>query len=111
MVAKELNDHVSELPEGIVARYGGEEFVCVLPNTNQVNPEHFARELNRRIEHLQLPHEKSLVSNYVTVSIGLTTVIPSTTIELKDIIKQADHALYQAKVAGRNRIAIYSDIN
>lgn len=111
MVAKELNDHVTELPEGIVSRYGGEEFVCVLPSTTEGNPELFAQELNHRIEHLQLPHEKSLVSNYVTVSIGLTTVIPSTTIERKDIIKQADHALYQAKVAGRNRIAIYSDIN
>lgn len=106
LVAQALN----KIPDGLVARYGGEEFVCVLPNKTQDDAEQIANELNKRIGQLAIPHEKSAVSTCVTVSIGVRTVIPSKTTKKKELVKEADRALYQAKTSGRNRVVSYSHL-
>lgn len=107
-VATALNKHASAYEGALIARYGGEEFVCIIPNSDQTNTEQIAEEMNLLIEQLQIPHEKSKVSKYVTISVGLTTALPSKGIHKKDMIQQADHALYQAKLTGRNQMASYS---
>ncbi|MDL4840573.1 sensor domain-containing diguanylate cyclase [Aquibacillus rhizosphaerae] len=105
LVAQSINKKVAELPEGIAARYGGEEFVCVIPNSDKVDLLNFTQELHQRIEQLKIPHENSSVSKYVTVSIGLFSIVPSETTTMDAILRQADHALYQAKLDGRNQIS------
>lgn len=102
-VAKELKDSLNRSID-FVARYGGEEFVLVLPNT--LNAEIVAQRCQKNIESLEIPHEYSKVSKYVTVSIGLTTMIPSLELSKTQLIMQADKALYQAKEKGRNQICI-----
>ncbi|WP_416150276.1 diguanylate cyclase domain-containing protein [Salipaludibacillus sp. HK11] len=105
LVAQSLKEErVNKSTEGLVARYGGEEFVYVIPQLSKEEAEQFAEILNQKIEKLEIVHEKSLVSNYVTVSIGLITVIPNTTEDMNSILKKADHALYQAKIVGRNQV-------
>ncbi|MGJ9384698.1 GGDEF domain-containing protein [Salipaludibacillus sp. CF4.18] len=111
LVAQSLNDKTTKLTEGLVARYGGEEFVCVIPKHSEEIVKQFAQDINQQIEQLKIVHEKSPVSNYVTVSIGLVTLIPkhATATDMNSVIKKADHALYQAKTAGRNQAIFYTD--
>jgi diguanylate cyclase (GGDEF)-like protein len=104
---KEVAQTLNKLEDGLAARYGGEEFVCVLPNANETSAELIALELNQEIQQLKIPHEKSLVSPYVSVSIGVTTIIPSETTHKKVILEEADSALYQAKSSGRNKVINY----
>ncbi|MFC4322510.1 sensor domain-containing diguanylate cyclase [Litchfieldia salsa] len=104
LVAQTLNEN----QEGLVARYGGEEFVCVLPYQNQAAAKEIAQRLNRKIEQLEIPHEKSPISKHVTISIGLATMIPDQTTNKKELLKQADQALYHAKEIGRNQAVSFT---
>lgn len=68
--------------------------------------------LRQKIEELHIPHEKSLVSNCVTVSIGVAYTIPNNNFTHEDLFKVVDEALYQAKNGGRNQVVfLYSDFN
>ena len=89
---------------GMVARYGGEEFTAILPETRRAEAVEIADMLRKKIESLHIPHEKSTVSKYVTVSAGVTFTIPNINSSHENLFKAADKALYQAKAAGRNRI-------
>ncbi|MDJ0509576.1 MAG: diguanylate cyclase [Crocosphaera sp.] len=87
----------------LVARFGGEEFVIILPNTDLKGAEIVAQSLNEQIQALNLPHPSSEVSNYVTISLGVSSLIPTYKTPSKKLINLADKALYQAKEEGRNR--------
>ncbi|MBQ4832050.1 diguanylate cyclase [Pseudoalteromonas sp. MMG010] len=86
-----------------IARYGGEEFVILLPDTDKKGAQTKALQVIHAINRLQLPHEKSLVSSHITVSIGISTFDKIDKITLDDALKSADKALYLAKKTGRNR--------
>ncbi|HMY65249.1 MAG TPA: diguanylate cyclase [Leptospiraceae bacterium] len=86
------------------ARYGGEEFCCILPETDTVGALKVAEEIISRLCSLRIVHEKSLTSMYVTVSIGIFSVIPGQGDFWKDALSKADEQLYSAKKNGRNRI-------
>ena len=87
----------------LAARYGGEEFAVILPNTDTDGAVQIAQAINQAIQHLKIPHTASSVVEYVTVSIGIATVIPTPDTVPLDLISAADTALYQAKSQGRNR--------
>jgi diguanylate cyclase (GGDEF)-like protein len=57
---------------------------------------------------LAIPHFKSEVSNYVTLSLGVASLIPMAEISLEDLIAKADEALYTAKNQGRDRAIAYT---
>lgn len=84
-----------------LARYGGEEFAIILPNTPQQGAFNVAENIRQEIEALQLPHEKSKISNYITFSLGVATIIPTQDVSLESLIKSADNALYSAKKIGQ----------
>lgn len=102
-VAKALKDTLVR-PADLVARYGGEEFIVVLPNTDLQGAAQVAENLRARVEGLAIPHEKSKISNVVTVSLGVATTIPTRDSLPENLVRQADLALYQAKGDGRNRV-------
>ncbi len=94
-------------PSDLLARYGGEEFVCILPATEWKGAEYVAENLRQAVASLAVPHEKSSVADVVTISLGFARTIPTPDQLLSNFMNTADHALYQAKEAGRNRSVGY----
>jgi diguanylate cyclase (GGDEF)-like protein len=88
------------------ARYGGEEFVCLLTYANQEYTGSFAEKLVQSIESLNIPHPGSECSPFLTVSVGVASVVPNESTSPKDLLDEADKALYAAKQSGRNRAVI-----
>jgi len=95
---------VCKRAEDTVVRYGGEEFVALLPGTDMEQASILAEKCRQAVLDLQLPHERSAVSEVVSVSIGVSSVLPVTDIEAMSLLESADMALYRAKAKGRNRV-------
>ncbi|WP_299402731.1 EAL domain-containing protein [Acaryochloris sp. IP29b_bin.148] len=92
-------------PADCVARYGGEEFVVMLPNTDLIGATHVAEVIREKIEILKIPHETSSVSDRVTLSLGVASLIPNEDATPSILVEAADQALYLAKDHGRNRVS------
>ena len=86
----------------IVARYGGEEFAAILTNTGTKGAFDIAERVRRNVADTRFPNERAQPNKDLTVSVGRATISPSIS-TLTDLIREADHALYRAKKAGRNR--------
>ena len=86
-----------------VARYGGEEFVMVCPNTNLASARLIAQRIIESVDALEIEHETSLVSKYITVSVGIGSSVPSSEHDYEELVQVADRALYKAKGAGRHQ--------
>jgi diguanylate cyclase (GGDEF)-like protein/PAS domain S-box-containing protein len=91
-------------PGDFVARYGGEEFVVLLPETDLKGAQYIGESLLSTMKKLQIPTEVSEISDYVTLSIGCTSLVPSDQHKPEELIKQADINLYLAKEAGKNQV-------
>ncbi|GAB1622292.1 GGDEF domain-containing protein [Agarivorans albus] len=92
--------------DDIVARYGGEEFVMVLPNTDTKGALQVAARVRTLMAEAKLRHEYSTAASYVTVSIGISCLIPVAQQSTKEIVDKADKALYRAKQLGRNQAVV-----
>lgn len=90
----------------VVARYGGEEFAVILPSTDGPTATRTAQLLREKVERLRIPHSASPVAPWLTVSFGVASLIPRRDLEPELLVELADRALYAAKQAGRNRVAI-----
>jgi len=87
----------------VVGRYGGEEFVIILGYTDQEKAIKDASRIEAALAEAQIPHEYSEVSDVVTVSQGVFTLVPNGKESIEQIYERADKQLYQAKQAGRNQ--------
>ncbi|MCG8567809.1 MAG: diguanylate cyclase [Desulfobacterales bacterium] len=85
-----------------VARYGGEEFVAILPETDLAGGEIVAQRMLRDIVALKLPHHPSPTVPWVTVSLGISTMVPRPESSATHLVENADRALYFSKASGRN---------
>jgi diguanylate cyclase (GGDEF)-like protein len=99
----------------LAARYGGEEFVVILSNTDKEGAAVVAERIRAGIEALQIPHLGSSINPFVTLSIGVASVIPHSEMQADELIAAADRALYHAKEQGRNCCrtqvdALFSDV-
>ena len=90
-------------PQDMVARYGGEEFAILLPHEDLRGAECVARKLLDQISVLAIPHTRSKVAPWVTVSMGVATITPVGSDGPAALIQRADALLYRAKAEGRNR--------
>ena len=91
-------------PGDMVARYGGEEFAIILENTPLEAAKQIAESIRQKIFDLHLENRQSTVSQYLTISIGVATIIPQQDDDVSILVEKADKALYSAKSAGRNRV-------
>ena len=94
----------AQRPGDICARYGGEEFALVWAQTDAQQAKALAARLLSDIDELGIRNEQSAVSDVLTVSIGLATLVPHQNMHCHGLVAEADKALYQAKQQGRNRI-------
>lgn len=106
-IAQVMQDVVKR-PADLVARFGGEEFAIILSNTNELGAARVAQKIRLGVEQLKIPHALSQCSEYVTLSLGIATTIPTPDISSERLILAADKALYQAKNMGRNRYCLYA---
>lgn len=89
-------------------RYGGEEFAVLLPNTGQLGALHVAERIRSMIEAEATQTEAGTINS--TVSIGLA-LFPDNAATVRDLVVEADKALYEAKRAGKNRIVKSENAN
>lgn len=106
-------DEATQRSSDIVARYDGEVFALLLPHTDLAGALLIVERMQQAIAAQRLPHPSSMVSEYITLSFGLATCIPSFGTNFADLITAADRAVYRAKEQGRNiyRVAIENEFS
>ena len=102
-VAAALQTHALR-PTDIAARYGGEEFVLLFAETSVDTAARLAESIRAHIASLEIPNPRSGTSPWVTVSVGVATIVPRQGDAIEAFFVTADRAMYQAKAAGRNRV-------
>ena len=91
----------------IAGRIGGEEFAVVLKNASLEEAKKVAEQFRETVAGRKVMYGGQEIN--FTISIGVAATGGNTTDNVKDIediLKMADDALYKAKAAGRNRVAI-----
>jgi len=87
-------------PTDLVARFGGDEFAVLLPDLKLNQARQIAERLRQQIAKLSPPS----LSTIITVSIGIAD--RSENDDVATLVQRADAAMYGAKEAGRNRVAV-----
>lgn len=93
-------------PDDLAARYGGEEFVILLPNTTAEGAMKIAKNAAENVRQLEIPHRSSQVSPNVTISLGVTTLVPKQEMSVSTLVDTADLGLYEVKRRGRNQVVL-----
>ncbi len=101
---------VVDTPSSIAARFGGEEFIVAVFDMGEKSVSGLAEEIRNSVEEMRLEHGFSPVAQVVTVSIGYVTGKIIEEEGLKQLIEQADQALYRAKVMGRNQVRTMNQV-
>ncbi len=91
----------------VVARYGGEEFIIILPYVTAEKARHVADQIRSELADLVFTADSHEIG--VTVSIGVSSIVPVEDSMPRDLISQSDEALYKAKSTGRNRVCLFGD--
>ena len=107
-VAAALQSHALR-PTDIAARFGGEEFVLLFAETTLDTAIKLAESVRAHIESIEMPNPRSSTSSWLTVSVGVATIVPSQQDKIETFFVAADRAMYQAKEAGRNRVVAAQD--
>lgn len=91
-------------PGDLVARYSGKEFALLLSATTESGGCAVATRVMEAVAARNIPHAHSPISDRITLSCGVAMLVPKAATAVHDLLTQANHALYQAKKMGHNRI-------
>ncbi len=99
--------------EDIVTRYGDEEYLLVLPNTSEENAFLFGERFRREVEKMEFIPAGEEEAHKITISGGISTYpcMPDVEEDANTVIRYAEHALYNAKHRGKNKIVQFSQMN
>ena len=99
--------------EDIVTRYGDEEYLLVLPNTSEENAFLFGERFRREVEKMEFIPAGEEEAHKITISGGISTYpcMPDVDEDANTVIRYAEHALYNAKHRGKNKIVQFSQMN
>ncbi len=115
VLLRSIADKLKQLirKEDILTRYGDEEFIVALPNTSEDNAFLFAERFRKDIEKMEFIPAGEEERHPITISGGISTFpcIPDTEEDANTIIRYAEHALYNAKKRGKNKIVQFSQLN
>ena len=89
-----------------VARFGGEEFLFVAVGLSREECLLLGERIRSEVEALRIEHQSSSVASWITVSVGISYLLPDKNNKLDKILEQADKALYKAKSEGRNHMVL-----
>jgi diguanylate cyclase (GGDEF)-like protein len=93
----------------IIGRYGGDEFVILLPGSNCIQGQQIAERLCEKIASQVIVTPSGDLS--ITLSLGIAELNRANDSSLETLIAHADQALYMAKRAGRNQLAVYTGLD
>ncbi len=115
VLLRSIADKLKQLirKEDILTRYGDEEFLLILPNTSEENAYLFAERFRRDIERMEFIPAGEEERHPITISGGISTYpcLENVDEDVNTIIRYAEHALYNAKKRGKNKIVQFSQIN
>ncbi len=115
VLLRSIADKLKQLirKEDILTRYGDEEFLLILPNTSEDNAFLFAERFRREIEKMEFIPAGEEERHPITISGGISTYpcVEGAEEDANTIIRYAEHALYNAKKRGKNKIVQFSQIN
>lgn len=99
--------------EDVLTRYGDEEFIVILPNTPEENAFLFAERFRRDIEKMEFVPAGEEERHPITISGGIASFpfLQNVDEDANTLIRYAEHALYNAKKRGKNKIVQFSQIN
>ncbi len=102
-VAARLKSNIRDMDT--VSRLGGDEFVIVVKD--QLSEQGLVKVATKLLDIFNVPMVINGREIQVHLSLGLTLFDPASEVTLKQLLKQADMALYQAKRAGRNTYSVW----
>lgn len=115
VLLRSIADKLKQLvrKEDILTRYGDEEFLLILPNTPEDKAFLFAERFRRDIERMEFIPAGEEERHPITISGGISTYpcLENVEEDVNTIIRYAEHALYNAKKRGKNKIVQFSQIN
>ncbi|MEP1445780.1 MAG: EAL domain-containing protein [Paraglaciecola sp.] len=103
-VAKRLRNSVRT--EDTVCRVGGDEFLLIIEGLEDATI--VASLAEKILQVLEAPYQIGSKEIFISTSIGISFSVMGRKITSKNLLKQADLALYRAKDAGRNNYQYYS---
>ncbi|MCF1427358.1 MAG: sensor domain-containing diguanylate cyclase [Shewanella sp.] len=90
----------------LLSRFGGEEFAIILPNTSAEGALQLAEQTRQAVMNADIRWQDVRIP--LTISVGASATVIESDQHPKELLEQADKALYQAKQSGRNRACLYS---
>lgn len=88
----------------VMARWGGEEFAVVMSDASLESARLLAERIRQAVQELARPHAASRAGECVSVSVGVSAMVPDSHSSLEELLRTADLCLYEAKARGRNRV-------
>ncbi len=103
-VLKEVGKIVTEniRDTDIAARYGGDEFLIVVIEQNEEGLKIICERIRKKFE--STIFQSGIDQARLTASLGYSISDPNVDTDARSLVRKADHALYDAKEAGRNRV-------